>query len=49
MRLFGKFVSAQMIAFAVGDGSCSVRVGRKVVELCESIVRALGHGALLNS
>jgi hypothetical protein len=38
-----------MIAFAVGDGSCSVRVGRKVVEFCESIVRALWHGDLLTS
>jgi hypothetical protein len=31
----------------VCDGGCVVGVGRKVVEFCESIVRALWHGILL--
>jgi hypothetical protein len=36
-----------MISFAVGDGGGSVGVGRKVVEFCGPIVRALWHGVLL--
>jgi hypothetical protein len=36
-----------VIPFAVGDGGRHVRVGRKVVELSDSIVRALWHGVLL--
>jgi hypothetical protein len=37
-----------MIPLAVGDGSGGVGVGRKVMELCDSIVRALWHGVFLN-
>lgn len=47
MRLLAEFVSGQMISFAVGYGSGGVGVGRKIVEFCDSIVRALGHGVLL--
>jgi len=36
-----------MISFTVGDGRRCVGVRRKVVEFCESIVRALWHGVLL--
>jgi hypothetical protein len=32
-----------MIPLAVGDGSGGVGVGRKVMELCDSIVRDLWH------
>jgi hypothetical protein len=38
-----------MISLAVGDGGGRVGVGRKVVEFCGSIVRALWHGVLLTS
>jgi hypothetical protein len=44
--LFGEFVSGQMVPFAVGDGRSGVGMGGKVVELCESIVRALWHDSL---
>jgi hypothetical protein len=37
-RLFAEVVSAQMISFAVGNRSGRVRVGRKVVQLYDSIV-----------
>jgi hypothetical protein len=46
VRLFGKFVRDHVISFTVRDSSRDVGVGRKVVELCDSIVR-LWHGALL--
>jgi len=36
-----------MIAFLVGDGGSHVGVRREVVELCDSIVRALGHSVVL--
>jgi len=35
-----------MIAFAMSDGSGGVDVGRKIVELCDSIVGALWHFVL---
>jgi hypothetical protein len=41
VRLLAEFVSAQMIPFAVGDGSRGVGVGRKVMEFRSSIMRAL--------
>jgi hypothetical protein len=41
VRLFAEFVSAQVISFAVGDGGGGVGVGRKIVELRGSFVRAL--------
>lgn len=45
--LLAEFVSGQVISLAVSDGSGGVGVGRKVMEFCNSIVRALGHGVLL--
>ena len=42
-RLLAEFVSAEVVSFAVSDGGCVVGVGRKVMELCESIVLALWH------
>jgi hypothetical protein len=47
VSLPAEFVSGQMISLAVSNGRGGVGVGRKVVEFCESIVRALGHGLLL--
>ena len=47
MRLFAEFVSGQVVSFTGGDGGCSMGVRRKVVQLCDSIVRALWHGLLL--
>jgi hypothetical protein len=41
VRLFTQFVSSQVICFAVGDSRCGVRVGRKVVEFCSSLVCSL--------
>jgi hypothetical protein len=41
MRLLGEFVSGSMICLAVRHGGGGVGVGGQVVELCESIVRAL--------
>jgi hypothetical protein len=49
VRLFAEFVSGEMISLAVGDGRGRVGVGRKAVEFCGSIVRALWHGVLLTS
>jgi hypothetical protein len=49
VRLFGEFVSGQMISFAVGYGGGGVGVSCEVVEFCDSIVRALWHGALLKA
>ncbi|MGA7687142.1 MAG: hypothetical protein WCC32_07570 [Terriglobales bacterium] len=43
-RLFAEVVSSQMICFAMGDRCGSVGVGRKVVELCDSIVGTRWHG-----
>ncbi len=39
-------MSGQVISFAMSDRGGSVGVGGEVVEFCESIVRALGHGVL---
>ncbi len=47
MRLSGEFVSGKVIAFAVGYCGGLMGVGRKVVEFCDSIVRARRHSALL--
>jgi hypothetical protein len=33
-----------MISLSVSRGGCGVGVGRQIVELCGSIVRALWHG-----
>jgi hypothetical protein len=41
VRLFAELVSDQLILFAVGDGRNRVRVSRKVVELCGSLVFSL--------
>ena len=40
VRLFAELVSSQVICFAAGDRS-RVRVGRKVVEFCSSLVWSL--------
>jgi hypothetical protein len=47
VSLSAEFVSGQMISLAVSNGRGGVGVGRKIMEFCESIVRALGHGLLL--
>jgi hypothetical protein len=49
VRLDGEFVSSQVISFAVGSCRGKVGVGRQVMELGDSIVRALWHGLLLVS
>jgi hypothetical protein len=41
MRLFTAFVSSEVIFFAMGDCRRRVRVGRKVVEFCSSLVWSL--------
>jgi len=41
VRLFAEFVSDQLIFFDMGDGRNRVRVGRKVVEFCSSLVWSL--------
>lgn len=41
VRLFAQLVSGQVIFFAVGDGRRRVRVGRKVVKFCSSLVWSL--------
>ena len=46
MCLQGQFVSSQVISFAMSDRGGSVGVGGEVVEFCDSIVGALGHGVL---
>jgi hypothetical protein len=48
VRLFAEFVRGHVICFTVCDSSRGVSVGRKVVKLCNSIVRTLWHGVLLN-
>ena len=47
MRLLGKFVSGQVISFAVSSGRSGMGVGRKVVKFCGAVVCALWHGVLL--
>jgi len=41
--LFAELVSSQVIFFAMGDRRRRVRVGRKVVEFCCSLVCSLWH------
>src|SRR5271166_4998203 len=43
-RLFAQFVTAQMVSLAMGNRGRGVGVCRKIVELCDSIVRTLWHG-----
>ncbi len=38
-RLFAEFMGGQMVPLAVGDGGVGVGMGRKVMELCDSVVR----------
>ena len=45
MRLLGKFVGAEMISLVVSRGGGSVRVRRKIVQLSDAIMGALGHDA----
>jgi hypothetical protein len=47
VRLFGQLVSREMISFAVGGCRGRVGMGGKVMELGDSIVRALWHGQTL--
>ena len=49
MRLFRKFVSGEMISFAVRGGGDAVGVSRKIMEFCDSIVHTLWHLLLLDS
>jgi hypothetical protein len=42
-----QLVSSEMIAFAMGRCGGLVGVGGKIMELCDSIVGALGHDVLL--
>jgi hypothetical protein len=41
VSLFAELVSSQMIFFAMGDGRCHMRVGRKVMEFRSSLVWSL--------
>ena len=41
VRLFAELVSSQVIFFVMGDGRCCVRVGRKVMKFCSSLVCSL--------
>jgi hypothetical protein len=41
VRLFAELVSSEVIFFAMGDSRRRVRVGRKVVEFCSSLVCSL--------
>jgi hypothetical protein len=41
VRLFAELVSSDVIFFAVGDSRRCVRVGRKVVQFCSSLVCSL--------
>jgi hypothetical protein len=41
VRLFAELVSGEVIFFATGDSRSRVRVGRKVVEFCSSLVWSL--------
>jgi hypothetical protein len=43
VSLSRKFVSSQMIFFAVSNSSGGMSVGREVVEFCGSVVWALWH------
>jgi hypothetical protein len=43
VRLHGQFVRSEMISFTVGGCCGKVSVGSKVMELGDSIVRALWH------
>ena len=47
MGLLGQFVGSEMISFTVGGCRGKVGMGGKVMELGDSIVRALWHGLLL--
>jgi hypothetical protein len=47
VRLHGQLVRTEMISFAVGGCRGKVGMGGKVMELGNSIVRALWHGLLL--
>ena len=46
-RLFGQFVSGEMVSFSVRGCGGAVGVGRKVMKFRSSIVRALRHNILL--
>jgi hypothetical protein len=41
VRLLAELVSSEMIFLAMGDGRRRVRVGRKVVKFCSSLVWSL--------
>jgi hypothetical protein len=41
VRLFAELVSGEVIFFATGESRSRVRVGRKVVEFCSSLVWSL--------
>jgi hypothetical protein len=47
VRLLAEFVRGEVISLAVGHGCGGVGVGRKVVVLRGSIMRALWHAVLL--
>lgn len=47
VRLLGQLVRSEMISFTVGGCRGYVGMGCKVMELGDSIVRALWHGLLL--
>jgi hypothetical protein len=47
MRLHGQLMSSEMISLAVGRCRGRVGMGGKVMELGDSIVRALWHGHTL--
>jgi hypothetical protein len=47
VRLHGQLVSSEVISFAVGGCRGKVGMGGKVMELGDSIVRALWHGQTL--
>jgi hypothetical protein len=47
VRLHGQLVRTEMISFTVGGCRGKVGMGGKVMELGNSIVRALWHGLLL--
>ena len=49
MRLFGKFVSGEMISLAVSGGGGAVGVSRKIMEFRGSIVHTLWHLVLLDN
>ena len=46
-RLFGQFVSGEMVSFSVSGCGGTVGMGRKVMKFRGSIVRALWHIILL--